>query len=110
MGAADADKSDMIFECIRQLSDIKTYFKLLETQIKSIISKIQTKLRNLIKCYLYKGNCTKKDADFLLSKMFIYDILHLYRIWKILKNQIVGRPFVGKNFIPNLCFISNRLQ
>ena len=26
MGAADADKSDVIFECIRQLSDVKTYY------------------------------------------------------------------------------------
>ena len=48
MGAADAEKSDVIFECIRQLSDFKTYYKLSETEIKNIISEIQTKLRNLI--------------------------------------------------------------
>ena len=41
MGAADADKSDVIFECIRQLSDVKTYYKLTEPEIKNIISKIQ---------------------------------------------------------------------
>ena len=32
----------------------------------------------------------KKDADFLLSKMFMYDIPHFYIIWKTLKNPIVG--------------------
>ena len=48
MGAADADKSDVIFECIRQLSDVKTDNKLTETEIKIIISEIQNKLRNLV--------------------------------------------------------------
>ena len=84
MIAADADKSDVIFECITQLSDVKIYYKLSETEIKNIISEIQTKLRNLITYHLYKGNCTKTDADFLLSKMYIYDIPHFYIIWKIL--------------------------
>ena len=41
---------------------------------------------------MYKGNCTKKEAEFLLSKLFIYDIPHFYIIWKILKNPIVGTP------------------
>ena len=84
MGAADADKSDVIFECTRQLSDVKTYYKLSETEIKNMISEIQTKLRNLITCHLYKGNCTKTEAFFLMSKMFMYDIPHFYIIWKIL--------------------------
>ena len=50
MGAADADKSAVIFECIRHLSDVKTYYKLTETEteIKNVISKIQNKLRNLV--------------------------------------------------------------
>ena len=84
MGAADADKSDVIFECIRQHSEVKTYCKLTDTKIKTIISEIQMKLRNLITCHLYKGNFTKKDADFLLSKMYVYAIPHIYIIWKIL--------------------------
>ena len=69
MGAADADKNDVILECTRQLSDVKTYYKLSETEIKNIISEIQTKLRNLITCHLHKGDCTKTEANFLLSKM-----------------------------------------
>ena len=34
MGGVDADKDDVIFECIKQLSDVKTYSKLMETEIK----------------------------------------------------------------------------
>ena len=44
---------------------------------------------------MYKGNCTKKEAEFLLSKMYVFDIPHFYIIWKILKNPIVGRPIVA---------------
>ena len=43
MGAADADKKDVVFECARQLSDIKTNLKLSEEVLKSIISNIQNK-------------------------------------------------------------------
>ena len=41
MGVADADKSDMIFECIRQLSDVKTYYKLTENEIKILFRKYE---------------------------------------------------------------------
>ena len=34
MGAVDADKDDVIFECIRQLHEVKTYYKLMDTKIK----------------------------------------------------------------------------
>ena len=44
---------------------------------------------------MYKGNCTKKEAELLLSKMYKLDISHFYIIWKILKNPIVGRPVVA---------------
>ena len=77
MGAADADKSDVIFECIRQQSDVKTYYKLTENEIKNIISEIQTKLRNLITCHLYKGNSTKQDADFCCLKC-LYMTYHIF--------------------------------
>ena len=40
MGCAHADKSDVIFECIRQLGDVKTYSKRSEAEIKNIISEI----------------------------------------------------------------------
>ena len=93
MGAADADKGDVISECVRQLSDMKTCLKLTEEEIKNITD-IQNKLKRMVESHLYKGTCTKKEADFLLSKMYIFDIPHFYIIWKILKNPIVGRPIV----------------
>ena len=34
MGAADADKEDIIFECVRQLRDIKTCLKISEEELK----------------------------------------------------------------------------
>ena len=41
MGAADADKMDVILECVRQLTDIKTYLKISEEEIKRFITEIQ---------------------------------------------------------------------
>ena len=113
MGAADADKKDVVFECARQLSDKKTYFKLSEENLKTIISEIQNKLKRTVESHMYKGNCTKKEADFLLSKMYIFDIPHFYIIWKILKNPIVGRPIVaGYNWIvtPASIFVGHYLK
>ena len=62
----------------------KTYFKLSEVSLKSIISDIQNKLKRTVESHMYKGNCTKKEAEFLLSKMYMFDIPHFYIIWKIL--------------------------
>ena len=55
VGAADADKKDVVFECARQLSDIKTYLKLSEESLKSIISKYKINLNGQ-----WKVTCTKK--------------------------------------------------
>ena len=89
MGAADADKEDVITECVRQLSDKKTYLKLTEEELKNIRTDIQNKLKRTVESHLYKGNCTKKEADFfLLSKIYIFDIPYFYIIWKILKNPM----------------------
>ena len=95
LGAADVDKEDMILECVRQLNDILTYRKLTEEEVKNFITEIQNKLKRTVESHLNKGNCTKKEANFLLSKMYIFDIPHFYIIWKILKNPIVGRPIVA---------------
>jgi len=100
MGTADADKKDVISECTRQLEDIKTYLELTEDMVKNIIMEVQNKLKRIVESHMYKGNCTKKEADFLLSKIYIFDIPHFYIIWKILKNPIVGRPIVaGYNWL-----------
>ena len=37
----------------------------------------------------------KKEADSLLSKMYIEDIPHFHSIWKCLKNPIVRWPIVA---------------
>ena len=34
-GAADADKVDVIVECVRQLSDVQTYLKITEETLKT---------------------------------------------------------------------------
>jgi len=56
MGAADADKKDVVFECARQLLNIKTHLKFSEEDLKSIISDIQKYTQN----GQWKVTCTKK--------------------------------------------------
>jgi hypothetical protein len=81
MGAADADKQDVVDECVRQLSEQKTYLKITEEELIYMIAEIQTtKLKNTVESHLYKRNCTKKEAEFLLSNMYINDIPHFYII------------------------------
>ena len=62
MGATDSDKEDVIFECVRQLGDRKII-------LKNFISEIQNKLKRVVESHLYNGNCTKKEAEFLMSIM-----------------------------------------
>ena len=95
MGTADADKKDVISECTRQLEDIKTYLELTEDMVKNIITEVQNKLKRIVESHMYKGNCKKKEADFLLSKKYIFDTPRFYIIWKILNNPIKGRPIVA---------------
>ena len=65
-------KKDLISESIRQMEDIKTCLELTEETVKNIISEIQNKLKRIVESHMYKGNCTKIKADFLMSKMYIY--------------------------------------
>ena len=44
-----ADKKDVVFECVRQLTDVETYLKLSEEELKIIIPEIQSKLIFVIK-------------------------------------------------------------
>ena len=57
----------------------KTCFKKSEEEVKQFKTEIQNKL----------------EAEFLMSKMFFYNIPHFYIIWKILNNPMVGRPIVA---------------
>ena len=44
MGAADADKTDVISECERQLGNMKTDLKISEDEFQQFITEIQNKL------------------------------------------------------------------
>ena len=95
LGTAAAEKKDVIKECSRQLCDIQTYFELSTEAIEMLIAKIRTELLEVINKYSLRNECSKKEKDFLLSKIKGFTIPHFYIIWKILKNPIIGRPIVA---------------
>ena len=100
LGAAAAEKEDVIKECSRQLYDIQTYLKLSMEEVEMLIAKIRTELLDVINKYSMKNECSKKEKDFLLSKTKGFTIPHFYIIWKILKNPVIGRPiFAGYDWI-----------
>ena len=53
------------------MGDLKTYLKISEEELKQFITEIQNKLKRIMESHMYKGNCTKKEAEFLMSKMYI---------------------------------------
>ena len=61
LGPANADKSDVINECKRQLYDVTTYSKLSLEEVKLFIQKCITALRNTVNCHFYLGNCSQKE-------------------------------------------------
>ena len=73
-------KTDFILECVRQLGDIKTYFKISKQKLQQFITEIQNESKRVVESNMYKGNCTKKETEFLLSKRCIYNIPHFYTI------------------------------
>ena len=78
MGAADADKKDVVFECARQLLNIKTYLKFSEEDLKSIISDIQKYTQNgQWKVTCTKGTVRKKRQNFCCQKC-IYSKFHIF--------------------------------
>ena len=95
LGPANADKSDVINECKRQLYDVDTYVKLSLEEMEKFLQDSIAALRRTVNHHFYLGNCSQKEKEFLLSNVFNYAIPHFYIIWKILKNPIVGRPIVA---------------
>ena len=113
LGAAIADKEDVIVECKRQLFDINTYLKLSLEGMEMLIAKIQMELREVVNKYKNKKKCNVKEENFILSKVRNFTIPHFYIIWKILKNPIVGRPIAaGYNWIltPASIFVGHYLK
>ena len=85
--------------------------KLTDEELKTIISDIQSKLKRTVESHMYKGNCTKKEAEFLLSKLYIFDIPHFYIVLKILKNPIGRQIIAGYNwFNPGFNFCGSLLK
>jgi len=95
LGAAAAEKTDVIMECKRQLHDIMTYLKLSMEEVEILIAKIQSELSEVVNKFVAKKECSKKEALFLLSKNRLFTVPHFYIIWKVLKNPPVGRPIVA---------------
>ena len=84
LGPANADKSDVINECKRQLYDVDTYVKLSLEKMEKFLQDSIAALRRTVNRHFYLGNCSQKEKEFLLSNVFNYAIPHFYIIWKIL--------------------------
>ena len=113
LGPANADKCDVISECKRQLFDVATYKKLSAEEVKILLESCISNLRKIVESHFYKGNCSQKEKEFLMSNIYNYAIPHFYIIWKILKNPPVGRPIVaGYNWIltPASIFVGHFLK
>ena len=80
LGPANADKSDVIKECKRQLFDVLTYLKLSKEEVEIFLANIIKKLRITVNHHFYLGNCSQKEKEFLLSNVFNYTIPHFYII------------------------------
>ena len=69
-------------------------------EVKIPLGNCISNLRIIVETHFYKGSCSQKEKDFLLSNICNYGIPHFYIIWNILKNQPVGQPIVaGDNWI-----------
>ena len=113
LGPANADKSDVIKECKRQLYDVNTYLKLSKEEMELFLLKNIALRRGTVERHFYLGNCTQKEKEFLLSNVCNYIIPHFYIIWKILKNPPVGRPIVAGYkwiFTPASIFVGHFLK
>ena len=64
-------------------------------EVEMVNAKIRTEILEVVDKYSLKKECCKKEKDFLLSTIKGFTIPHVYIIWKILKNPIIGRPIVA---------------
>ena len=83
MGTADADKKDVVDECVQQLSDVKTYQKVSEEELKNIIPEIHSLYGNDIIIYTAKRNISKGEqllvdygVNYFFNKEGMYSIKH----------------------------------
>ena len=64
LGAAAAEKEDVIKEYSRQLLDIQTYLKLSAEEVEMLIAKIRTELLEVVNKYSLRNKCSKKKKTF----------------------------------------------
>ena len=64
LGAAIADKQDVIVECKRQLYDKNTYLFSME-ELEILIAKIQMELREVVNKQKKLENCNVKEENFI---------------------------------------------
>ena len=83
LGPANADKSDVIVECKRQLFDVVTYLKLSKEKVETFLLKSIEELQRVVEYQFYLGSCSQKQTEFLLSNISNYVIPHFHIIWKI---------------------------
>ena len=89
------------------------YNQLTQEEANQLIRVIKKHLSNFVNKHTIRGNCSKRESEFLLSNLNKFNIPHFYIIWKILKNPIVGRPIVaGYNWIltPASIFVGHYLK
>ena len=78
LGAAVAEKEDVIKECVRQHYDINTYLKLSTTEVEMLIAKIKSELLEVVNKYVVRKECSHKEPAFLTSKTRVFTIPHFY--------------------------------
>ena len=61
LGPANADKSDVIKECKRQLYDFVTYLKLTKEEMEMLKKKSIEVLRRMVEHHFYLGNYSQKE-------------------------------------------------
>ena len=92
LGAAAAEKDDVIKECTRQLYDMNTYLRMLWEEAQMFTAKIRMELLEVINKFILKKEYSPKEVQFLTSKSRVFTLPHFYIIWKLLKIPPIGRP------------------
>ena len=80
LGAAAAEKKDVITECTRKLCDINTYIKLLLEEAELLIEKNRMELLEVVNKYTFEKECKPNLAQFFLSKTKLFTIPHFHII------------------------------
>ena len=60
----------------------KVYNKLTQEEANQLIRFIKKRLSNIVNKHTIRGNCSKKESEFLLSNLNKFNIPHFYISWK----------------------------